>query len=86
MRVEQIAFEVGRNPKTVRAFLRARFPREPRVMGSRWELDSEMVAACRRRWPVPSLDYVLDALAKIEQACEELRERLGEADLARRAS
>jgi len=45
-----VARELGIGPKTLRAFLRKRFPRDAMLKGSRWSLSEDHVAAAITRW------------------------------------
>jgi hypothetical protein len=52
----QLARELEISAKTVRAWLRARWPRE--ASGLRWELTDEQVALARQRWSAGTLAQV----------------------------
>jgi predicted transcriptional regulator len=44
----ELALEVGRSPKTVRAFLREEYP--DHELGTDWDLNDAQAAAVRRRF------------------------------------
>ena len=46
----QLADELGISPKTLRAWLRERFPRDQRLKNTRWTLGPAIVQAARARW------------------------------------
>jgi len=50
MSPDELATELGINPKTLRGFLRKRFRRDPKLLGSRWRLGKEHIDAARRNW------------------------------------
>jgi len=50
MRAPDLARELGIEPKKLRDWLRATYPRSPVEHGQRWELTAAMVAAARRRF------------------------------------
>ena len=40
---KELAEELGVSPKTVRSFLRSKFPRNEERLGNRWHLDEQQI-------------------------------------------
>jgi hypothetical protein len=47
---KRLAMELGISPKTLREFLRKKFPRDAMLRGSRWRITEEHKGAARRKW------------------------------------